>query len=31
VDANIVAEVDTLVLTTGHDADKLVQPVVMTD
>jgi DNA/RNA-binding domain of Phe-tRNA-synthetase-like protein len=29
VDANFTAEVNTLVLTAGHDADKLVLPVVM--
>lgn len=29
VDANFVAEVETLVLTAGHDADKLVQPVMI--
>ncbi len=29
VDANFTAEVDTLALTAGHDADKLVEPVVI--
>jgi len=29
VDANFTAEVDTLVLTAGHDAEKLVEPVVI--
>jgi DNA/RNA-binding domain of Phe-tRNA-synthetase-like protein len=29
VDANFLAEVETLVLTAGHDADKLVQPVMI--
>jgi DNA/RNA-binding domain of Phe-tRNA-synthetase-like protein len=29
VDANFIAEVDTLILTAGHDVDKLIPPVVM--